>query len=50
MKSALRVYLHGLAVGEVIRLDDGRIIFDFDDDYVHDAARSFPECAHSRSS
>lgn len=39
MRSALRVYLYGLAVGEVIRLDDGRVIFDFDDHYVHDANR-----------
>ncbi len=30
---SLKVYLHGMVVGEITRLDDGRIDFDFDEDY-----------------
>ena len=31
MRDTLLVYLHSDVVGEVVRLDDGRIIFDFDE-------------------
>lgn len=36
MRDSLGVHLHGIAVGHVIRLDDGRILFEFDDQYVND--------------
>ncbi len=39
MRDTLLVYLHGDVLGEVIRLDDGRIIFDFDEGYIRDPNR-----------
>ncbi len=36
MRDSLGVHLHGIAVGHVIRLDDGRLLFEFDDQYVND--------------
>ena len=36
MKDSLGVYLHGIEIGDVIRLNDGRIIFEFNDRYVND--------------
>lgn len=39
MRDTLLVYLHSDVIGEVIRLDDGRIIFDFDERYIRDPNR-----------
>ena len=39
MKDCLKVYLHGVAVGEIVRFDDGRIGFEFDDEYRNDFSR-----------
>ena len=36
---SLKVYLHGTVVGEITRLDDGRIDFDFDEEYRHSRNR-----------
>ena len=39
MQSSLSVRLHGLEVGEVVRRDDGNIIFDLNDEYAGDPNR-----------
>ena len=40
MTDSLRVYLHDVVVGEVIRLLNGKIVFTFDDRYVSDPNRA----------
>lgn len=39
MKDSLGVYLHDVPVGEIFRMDDGRIDFDFDVVYARDPLR-----------
>ena len=39
MKECLRVFLHRAAVGDIVRFDDGRIGFEFDDEYRNDFRR-----------